>query len=158
MATDDEITRHAESMILRRMDTIDNLALGFFKGLTIINGGAIVALFALLAQGSTFANSIDARLAVCAAAAFALGLVAVMAANMLGYFAQQGFHWYEQEVLHARYQRSAGETVTDEPDDKQIDRGNRLLVVGGWLATGSLVAFLLGCGLTTAAALGAVHG
>lgn len=158
MTTEDEITRHAESMVLRRMDTIDNLALGFFKGLTIINGGAIVALFALLAQGSAFATRIDARLAVCAAGAFAIGLVAVMAANMLGYFAQQGFHWYEQEALHARYQRSAGRTVTDEPDDKQIDRGNRFLVVGGWLAIGSLIAFLVGCGLTIAAALGAVSG
>lgn len=151
---EDNRANHAQAMVIRRMDTIDNLAMAAFKGLTIINGGAIVALFALLAQGSEspFVAKLDVRYAIVGAAAFASGLLFILTANVLGYFGQQAIHGFEQEALEARL-RELEATPPYEPDDRQIDRGNRLLHIGGFFAALSLVAFFAGCTFTIIATL-----
>ncbi len=152
----DAITRHMEAMVLRRMDTVDTLASTALRGLTIINGGAIVAIFALLAQGqSTFVRGVSLPDMIAAACSFAAGLALIMLANWLGYIGQQILNVVEQEQLYARYVHEQG-GATPTAEDKRIGRANGFITAAGVSALFSIVAFVLGCGLAVVASMAAL--
>lgn len=153
----ENVTRHAEALAIRRMDTIDNLALTALKGLTIVNGGALVAILAFLAQGgeSQVGRGIDARLVIFAAIAFATGLTLVMVGNLLGYLAQQDIQLIEQQtVLALLNEDSAGYSPEDA---KVIDGGNARIKAAGAAVGISILSFAAGCTLLACAALGSIE-
>lgn len=154
----DAITRHMEAIVLRRMDTVDTLASTALRGLTIINGGAIVAIFALLAQGqSAFVSGVSVSHMIAAACSFAAGLALIMLANWLGYVGQQILNVVEQELLYARYQFEQ-EGATPRSEDMRIERANSFITAAGFSALLSIVAFAVGCVFSVIAATAALPG
>lgn len=145
-----------EAVVLRRMDSVDNLASIALRGLTIINGGAIVAIFALLAQGqSAFVRGVSLPWLIAAASLFAAGLALVMLANWLGYMGQQSINLVEQEQLYSRYSVEQGGEYTPL-DDKRIDRANTMINAAGISALFSIVTFAVGCVFAFIASIGAL--
>jgi hypothetical protein len=142
---------------LKRMETINLLALSGLRTLTVINGGAIIALFTLVAQGSNspFVKSVDQNLLVASFLAFVIGVAASAGATLCGFVAQQVLHGYEQRHVSADYYAMRGISCV-RPDEQNLTRGNFWIVIGGIVAAISLIAFIVGSGMALWAALGAV--
>lgn len=155
MTEDEKVyAEHVQAMVVRRMDSIDNLALTGLRSLIIINGGAIIALFTLLAQGaqSPFVQAVSVSMVVWASAAFAGGLCFAILATLLGYYAQQLHHALEQEVFMILVKVHHPEKALDQG---RVDPGNTLIHTAGVSAGLSLALFLAGATLAVVAALNA---
>lgn len=140
--------------VIRRMDTIDGLANAGLRSLTLINGGALVALFTLVAQGagSPFVQRLDVSLIVFAAFAFVAGLVCSIVATLFGYLGQQILHMSDQGRLHTHL---GIDQMSLETANREIDKGNRCVGYALWAAILSLVGFIVGAVIALAAALAA---
>src|SRR5207244_13604512 len=103
---------HLTATIVQRMQSIDTLGQSGIKALTFINGGGIIALFTLIAQGSgsAFVARVNTTLIMWSAAAFAFGLLLVLSANLVAYFAQQMIGLWEQEHRYQTLLRKFGQS------------------------------------------------
>jgi len=112
-----ELPLRAAEMQARQRNQ-EQLALAAFRGLTIVNGGAIVALFTFIGNDS---QVFDAHMAWWGFSFFVAGIALVLAATLLAYFAE-GYYadlqfqqvWWAHAVLNDRdpsYSEEKGKRV-----------------------------------------------
>ena len=123
--------------IPQRLQFQQDLALAALKGLTLVNGGAVVGLLTFI--GNRNVHVIQALLGN-GMIAFVTGLVLNLSAYILGYISQAIFMnvtthqaWNDQRVM-------MGLEMDDEPA-RYLKIGNRVLYPAILTAIGSLVAF-----------------
>jgi hypothetical protein len=126
-----------------RLKIASDLAVAGLRGLTLINGGAIVALFTVLGQHSStdLLGQLDRGLMFRSFSAFAAGLVFCLVAYLAGYWSQQVISVYEQEMVHHIY---AVMTDRRPAEPKFVRSGNILLYAAVTLAALSLLSFITG--------------
>jgi len=116
------------------------------QGLTLINGGALVALFALVgAVSDRSAVKLDPSMLWLAFAAFAGGLALTMLANLGAFLSQNAFYvvatwqaWNYQDLIEGK---------TPSRDVAATHRrGEQAQYAGTAAAVFALVAFVIGCG------------
>lgn len=138
--------QHAQEIPIR-LQFQQDLALAALKGLTLVNGGAIVGLLTFIGNRAT---SFDQALLGFGLIAFVLGLVFNLAAYIFGYFAQATFM---DAIYHQSWndQRTMFGIPKDNAPDGFEARGTKLLAIGIAVAVSSLVSFGVGAGLVAAA-------
>jgi hypothetical protein len=119
------------------------------KNLTLVNGGAIVALFTFLGHDG---ERLNLRLLWWSFASFSLGLIFVLAAFLAAFYSQLFF------MNTSQYQmwNSQLEIVGRNPEHDfiaEFKKGNCALIVAIALAVLSLIVFVVGAGF----ALGGVQ-
>jgi hypothetical protein len=144
---------HAD-MAGRRMDAIDNLTTIGLRGLMIINGGALIALFTIIGHDANQDLVKHLRLTEILHAAlwFVSGLVAVLLATLVGFVGQQ--FAARGEVIGV--QDFIAEAITGKSPARATlwPFANGLIVVAALLAAGSVGAFARGCWIAIVAATG----
>jgi hypothetical protein len=122
---------------------------GTLKGLTLVNGGAIVALFTLI---GAVPNAVEHSRAWWSFAAFAVGLVLVIVASC-GAFFSQSFYMKSSVVQMWNEQHKMLGEARDEDYVSDYKRGE-LAEFGGIVAAFlSLGAFITGAGFALSGAL-----
>ena len=116
------------------------------KALFILNGGAAIAILAVV--GTEAANRLDIGLALIGLAAWALGLIFAGTASWLMYFSQLDFYRASsQELLATRRRDELKQQLAQDCDaahenySKDAQHHRRC---ANWLAGASLVAFAIG--------------
>lgn len=126
-------------------------AIGFaqsgLQALTLVNGGALVALFTFI--GSASAVRFDFPLIWIAFAAFAAGLVCNMGAYLAAHLSQDQFYLSAQYAAWKAEQELMGRVVTHDPY-VPLRRGQhaQLFAIAGAIL--SLLCFLIGTGFALA--------
>lgn len=131
-----------QASTLIRLESISNFAQSLWKGLMLVNGGAIVALFTLI--GSTN-QAVDRSWLWWAFFIFAAGIGSTLISNLTAYVTQSAFMqqdmsgaWNAQEQMHGRPPKWI----------KDVERSSVYGTVFEWIALGSatvsLIAFLAG--------------
>lgn len=122
-----------------------------FRGLTLINGGAIVALFTFI--GSSKEVFQHHRIWI-AFACYALGLTLTMISTMTAFFAQAYYMrhsiscaWNHQAIMHGGEPQYVGIGKAEERTGTKWENGAIAA------ATGGLFAFIIGSGFALAGAL-----
>lgn len=138
-----------------RMSTIDGLSTLGLRTLILINGGAIIALFTLIAQGaaSPLVKHLHAEALIAAAGCFTAGLALALVAILAGFFAQQLALLVDMGIAEVMFAHLLGQTEVPLPDNKHIRTANILILTAAGLSALSLVAFGLGSFLALHAAL-----
>jgi len=147
---------HGRAQILQRMTAANGLALSGLRGLTIINGGAIIALFTLLAQGarSEIVQRFDAGLIIYASASFVTGLCLNLACFLLAFHGEQRLIAHDQNESRALFERLQG-LDSEPPAPTEAEDGYRLIFLAAFLAGLSLLAFVVGAAIAVVATLAA---
>jgi len=112
VSTDDDRTIAAldrdffQSSAMIRLESISNFAQSTWKGLMIVNGGAIVALFTLLGNTTVIVERTGLWWAFLL---FSFGLAATLFSNLTAYVTQSAYWqqdmggaWNAQELMHGR--------------------------------------------------------
>lgn len=135
----------AESM--ERLRTAADLAKSGLHTLTIVNGGALVALFTLIGTGRLpFATGpLWASFG-----AFVLGIAASLVAFLAGHASQNQFYLVSAHRAHNLAAQLAGRTPVAE-ETLHLTSGNRYLAGAVISAATSIVMFVIGAGLALAA-------
>lgn len=134
---------------LKRVDLAGHTAMAAWKGLTLVNGGAIVALFTLVGSG---AISVDAGAIWRAFTAFVIGLAMALSSNICGYYGQAYYLQLSLEQLWNAQDRMHG-----REGGRSLERSNKRGTISEYLGIGtaitSLVAFVAGAAFALSAGL-----
>lgn len=129
--------------VIERMRIQTELAQGVLRGLTLGNGGAMIALFTFIGNGGP-ALHIDQRMIWWAFVAFAVGLTATFIAAMGAYFSQS---FYLVSSVYESYTKQAemlGRT-SDYDHMTPYERGSIAEWTGVSAAFVALAGFVAGC-------------
>jgi hypothetical protein len=135
-----------------RLEVSRELSIAGLKSLQLINGGAIIALFALLGTDSEFAKRISDAEIYIAFAGFAVGLIAGLAAFICSYLAQESFSGYEQDVANNSFEALGGLPFS-AADEGQLKVGAYFGKAALLSAVAGLICFLIGAGSCLLAAI-----
>lgn len=142
---------HFKADALGRFNSVDEFARGALRGLTIGNGGAIVALFTFIGNDGAVGHYNAGRL-WWAFAFFVAGLVFVFAATICGYFSQAYYMQASNEQAFAA-QATIWDTGQKFDHLPTFNRGEKFEVGGIVGACLSLVLFAVGSGFALAGVL-----
>lgn len=135
----------AESM--ERLRTAADLAKSGLHTLTIVNGGALVALFTLIGTGRLpFATGPLWS----SFGAFVLGIAASLVAFLAGHASQNQFYLVSAHRSHNLAAELAGREPTAEVNSA-LKLGKTCLTIAVVSAAASIVMFVIGAGLALAA-------
>jgi len=133
----------------RRLDAISQYALAIWKGLMIVNGGAIIALFTLISAGSVKLNGAPLWWAF---ASFGLGVALTLFSNLAAYICQSS---YMRQGAQTAW--NALEHMHDRPGRWEPDKEYRMGAIWEYIALGAaglaLVCFVAGSWLALEAGL-----
>lgn len=136
---------------LQRFQAIDELARGALRGLTLGNGGAIVALFTFIGNEGARGHY-DAKLVWAAFACFLAGLIAVFAASIVGYVSQSKYMETSiAEAWNAQGKFTGAGGSYDAAKPRRQGTVAEFIAVGGGVV--SLIAFAVGGYLALAGVL-----
>lgn len=131
-------------LAIARLNSATQIATTAIQSLLLINGGAIVAVLSLLAQGKNASILADVYLptVLCGMMAFALAICLTLIASICGHDSQarmSGVEVREAErfYLTAQFGRPAEEVA-------ELEKADRHFVVGVWLVIASVFLFLIG--------------
>jgi hypothetical protein len=136
-----------------RLRIMEALGLALLKGLTLANGGALIALFTFIGNVGPKSIGINTQSIWYAFAWFVGGLVASMVANLCAYFMQNFFYLAVLDQAWVSQARSIGSDRA--PDhDRPYKLGSRW--EGGAILASviGLIAFCVGSGIALAGAIG----
>jgi MFS family permease len=147
---------HSE-MVGRRMDSIQNLTALGLRGLTIINGGALIALFTVIGHDANqeLVRHLKVLQMLHAAAWFVAGLVLALVATMVGFFGQQAALVGEIRGVQDLITEAVTGTIPKRPT--RVGLANGLIVGAAVAAAASLGSFVGGSWAAILAAIAAVH-
>jgi hypothetical protein len=140
---------HLYEMARDRRQVVGELALLGLKSLILLNGGAIVALFTVLAHFDQL-SVVGWRLWL-AFSVFCTGVVFALCALLVGFLSANSNWFAEQSDAEFIYFHNLGDVQTAE--EKKADRqkaaksGTRLWVSAAVLAAASVLAFAVGSGV-----------
>ena len=144
-----------------RLNSQTQLAILALQSLILINGGALVALFSLIAQGGNtpFIRHIYPPTLWISFAMFALGISAALIAVFLGYWSQNEINMTEQ-VFADRDRNALLGHAPDPQDqpmaDKMLKRANLVFDLAFCVAGLSLILFISGSCFALWASFGAL--
>ena len=146
--------RQEYALGIERLRIGSQIALASLQGLLLLNGGAVVALFSLVAQGSgsAFVRHLYFPTIWWALASFAAGMISIIIAFVAGYLSQEIIA--RVELVDAA---NIFLSLSNEPlhGDVPHEWASRLLNIGIVAASMSAFAFIIGSGFGLWAALGA---
>lgn len=156
-----EIALSAEA-IRARLTTLTQLAMLGLQSLILVNGGALIALFTLIAQGTRtpFIAHVYPPTLWCSFLGFVVGIISAIASIFVGYVSQLSLSEAEQLELISKKEVQAGladQTSNEKKKDSLIDRGNAILKGAIALNIISLAGFIVGSGFALYAALGSMQ-
>lgn len=132
---------------LERLKIAAGLAQSGLHTLTIVNGGALVALFTLIGTGKLAFATLPLWSAF---SAFVLGIAAALVAFLAGHASQDRLSVACAMTAHNRAAELAGSKGKDDAANTHHE-GNRLVNVASCSAALSILLFVTGSGLALAA-------
>lgn len=133
-----------------RLRIQEGLGQTVLRGLTLVNGGAMIALFTLLGNGAV---RFDVGLLWVAFGAFVVGLVATIGANALAYLMQVQYTTAAANEMWNAAEKSLGAEPRHNPS-AAFGRGQRFETAMVAAALAGLAAFCIGAGVALAAVAG----
>jgi len=134
---------------LKRVDLAGQTAMSAWRGLTLVNGGAIVALFTLVGSGNV---AVEAGAIWKAFAAFSVGLTLSLSSNICGYYGQAYYLQLSLKQLWNAQNRMHGRPGKRVPEKGSL-RGSIAEYIGIGAAIGALISFVVGASFALSAAL-----
>lgn len=150
--------QYVQSIVPKRMETINVLAETGIKGLTIMNGGAIVALIAMMGQAGSnpFAKQmLTGGGLIWSLVFFTGGLLSTYVALLVGYLVQQQILNVDYAHVMAAY-RVLSPRYEEMPIPKNAEKLNGQLVLAACFGGAALACFFAGSVVAFFAALKAV--
>lgn len=134
---------------IRHGELSGQIAMSAWRGLVLVNGGAIIALFTLVGSGAV---RVVGDAIWWAFAAFSMGLALALASNICGYLGQAYWLldssarlWNARDRMHGR--------PGSRPTDKWDANGMKAAYASFFTATLALLAFIAGAWLALSAGL-----
>lgn len=149
-----DLTKEAADRLRFQADFAQSL----LKTLTVVHGGALIALFTLIGHGDEQASSVlGSSMIWYAFTSFVLGLIFTMLATFGAFYSQ--LHFYNS-TLYQVWSRQR-EMLGGERDERHLEpfkKGNIAMSIGLVLAALSVLSFLAGSGFALAGVLDSLHG
>jgi hypothetical protein len=131
-------------LAIARLNSATQIATTAIQSLLLINGGAIVAVLGLLAQGknASILAGVYLPTVLCGIMAFALAVGLTLLASICGHDSQARMSGVEVQEAERFYQTAEFGRSAEEVAELEI--ANRHFVVGVWLVIASVILFLIG--------------
>jgi hypothetical protein len=148
--TREEIQRDLGAEVAESMERLRfsvEIAKTGLQSLTVVNGGALIALFTLIGTGRLAFALLPLWLAF---ASFVLGVAASQTAFIYAFISQDKFY----HVAARRALNHAARLANRAPEEDEktpFDEGNKALAAAERMAGASIILFIVGAGLALAA-------